>query len=211
MNRTEEEMGGGHGGSIGKGTSGEAEDGRRDRIRLAMEEILRSIGENPDRQGLKKTPQRFADAMIDLTRGYGQSPAGVLGDAEFDENYHEIVVVRDIEIYSLCEHHMIPFFGKCHIAYLPTGRVVGLSKLARLADMYARRLQIQERLTTQIADALCNEINPAGVAVLMECSHLCMVMRGVQKSASTTVTSCMRGDFKKDSALRQQFMELLRR
>src|SRR5580658_10452880 len=179
------------------------------RIAELVREMLVLIGENPDREGLRRTPERFAKALRFLTSGYQQDPAKLLNGAMFSVCYDEMVVVRDIELYSLCEHHMLPFFGVCHVAYIPTKKVVGLSKIARLVNMYARRLQIQERLTSQIADAIQDELQPAGVGVIIEARHLCMVMRGVEKQNSTTTTSAMLGDFRENKQTRDEFLSLV--
>ena len=162
-----------------------------------VEQMLVRLGENPDRDGLKRTPLRVAKAMDFLTSGYRASLPEVVNDALFEESSDEMVIVKDIEFYSLCEHHMLPFFGKAHVAYLPNEHVIGLSKVARIVDVFARRLQVQERLTNQIADALSDILDPHGVAVVMEGSHFCMMMRGVQKQNSSTITSAIRGTFKK--------------
>ena len=171
--------------------------------------ILVAIGEDPDRPGLKKTPERLSSAMQFLTRGYQQSAARVIGDALFEESHNNMVLVRDIEFYSLCEHHMLPFFGKAHVAYIPNGRIVGLSKMARVVDVFARRLQVQERMTDQVADALEAELHPHGVGVVIEASHLCMMMRGVEKQNSRTITSAMRGSFLEDNRTREEFLGLV--
>jgi GTP cyclohydrolase I len=173
-------------------------------------ELLLRIGEDPTRDGLIDTPERMEKSMAFLTRGYTQNVADVLHGALFDVEYDEMVIVKDIEFYSLCEHHLLPFFGKAHVAYLPKGKVIGLSKLPRLVDVFARRLQVQERLTTQIADAITEAINPQGVAVILEAAHLCMMMRGVEKQQSATVTSAMRGVFKSQLQTRNEFLSLLR-
>ncbi|XGW00688.1 MAG: GTP cyclohydrolase I FolE [Leptolyngbya sp. BL-A-14] len=175
----------------------------------AVETLLLGVGENPDRDGLLKTPQRVADAMRFLTSGYNQSLDQLLNGAIFDENHHEMVMVRDVDVFSLCEHHLMPFVGKAHVAYLPTQKVVGLSKLARVVEMYARRLQVQERLTRQIAEAIQSVLQPKGVAVVIEATHLCIAMRGVQKSGAWTSTSAMIGVFQSDSKMRQEFLRLL--
>jgi GTP cyclohydrolase I len=172
--------------------------------------LLEEIGEHPERDGLLDTPKRVRKSLAFLTQGYQQDPYAVLGTAIFEEDYDEMVVVKDIEFYSLCEHHMLPFFGKAHIAYIPNGRIVGLSKLPRLVEIYARRLQVQERLTTQIAETLHDLLDPIGVGVVIEASHLCMMMRGVQKQSSTTVTSCLLGRFKDDDKTRAEFLNLVR-
>jgi GTP cyclohydrolase IA len=168
------------------------------------------IGEAPDREGLLKTPDRVAAAMEWLTRGYRQTPEEVVGDALFAEDHENMVVVRGIEFYSMCEHHMLPFFGKAHIAYIPDGRVVGLSKLPRIVEVFARRLQVQERLTDQIAGAIEDVLRPRGVGVVIEASHLCMMMRGVEKQGSSTITSAVRGSFRTDPRTRDEFLALVR-
>jgi len=175
-----------------------------------VRDLLKELGEDPYREGLQKTPERVAKAMRYLTSGYEKTVADVLNDAIFTEPYDEMVVVKDIEVYSLCEHHLLPFFGKAHIAYLPAGRIVGLSKLARLVDMFARRLQVQERLTTQVAEALQEALRPAGVGVVIEASHFCMMMRGVEKQNSMAVTSCMLGAFRESRMTREEFLQLIR-
>jgi len=172
---------------------------------------LALLGEDPRREGLLRTPERVADSLRFLTAGYEQSVEDVIGGAVFAEAYSEMVLVKDIEVYSLCEHHLLPFFGKAHVAYVPDGRVVGLSKLPRIVEVFARRLQVQERLTTQVAEAIDEALQPLGVAVVVEASHLCMMMRGIQKQNSRTVTSCMRGVFMRDERTRGELMDLLRR
>ena len=172
--------------------------------------MLERLGEDPEREGLRRTPLRVAKAMDFLTSGYDTSVDEVVREAVFREDCKEMVLVRDIEFYSLCEHHMLPFFGRAHVAYLPAGKVVGLSKVARVVDVFARRLQVQERLTNQIADAMTEVLSPHGVAVVMEASHTCMMMRGVQKQNSSTITSAMRGSFEKDARTRAEFMSLLK-
>ena len=171
--------------------------------------ILKALGENPEREGLKKTPERVAKAMQFLTQGYAMDPRDILTSALFEEEYNEMILVRDIEVYSLCEHHMLPFFGKAHVAYIPNGKIVGLSKLPRVVDVFARRLQVQERLTLQIRDAIEEVLAPLGVAVVIEATHLCMVMRGVQKQHSITTTSAMSGEFLENATTRAEFMRLI--
>ena len=169
---------------------------------------LELLGEDADREGLLKTPSRVAKAMAWLTRGYEMNAVDVIGDALFEENADGMVMVRDIELYSMCEHHMLPFFGKAHIAYIPDGRVVGLSKLARVVDVFARRLQVQERMTEQIAQALADVLKPKGVGVVIECAHMCMAMRGVEKQNSKTITSALIGNFRSDAKTREEFLRL---
>ena len=171
-------------------------------------EMIRRLGEDPDRPGLRRTPERVAESMTFLTKGYAESPEDILGDALFEECHQNMVLVKDIELYSLCEHHLLPFFGKAHVAYIPDGQLMGLSKMARLVEVFARRLQVQERLTEQIAQALWDTTQPQGVAVVVEAYHLCMMMRGVQKQNSKTVTSAMRGTFLDDQRTRDEFLRL---
>jgi GTP cyclohydrolase I len=177
-----------------------------------LQDMVRSeltlLGEDPAREGLLKTPLRVAESMLWLTRGYEMDVAEIVGDAVFDEAHQSMVMVRDIELYSLCEHHMLPFFGKAHIAYIPDGRIVGLSKLPRIVDMFARRLQVQERLTEQIAVAIQEVLKPLGVGVVIEAYHLCMMMRGVEKQNSKTITSALRGSFRDDAKTRDEFLRL---
>ncbi|RME60999.1 MAG: GTP cyclohydrolase I FolE [Caldilineae bacterium] len=175
-----------------------------------IRQMLQRLGEDPEREGLQRTPLRVAKAMDFLTEGYNQSLHEVVNGALFEDDVDEMVIVRDIEFYSLCEHHMLPFFGKAHIGYIPNGRIIGLSKLARIVDVFARRLQVQERLTGQVADALMEILQPRGVAVVTEASHFCMMMRGVQKQNSFTIASAMRGVFKEDPRTRQEFMGLVK-
>jgi GTP cyclohydrolase I len=170
--------------------------------------ILPQLGEDPSREGLLKTPERVAKALQFLTQGYDMDPATILKSAMFKEDYSQMVVVKDIEVFSMCEHHMLPFFGKAHIAYIPSGHIVGLSKLPRVVDAFARRLQVQERLTNEIRDCIQNTLNPAGVAVVIECKHLCMAMRGVQKQNSVTTTSAFTGAFENEKT-RAEFLRLI--
>jgi GTP cyclohydrolase I len=174
-------------------------------------DLLRKLGEDPQREGLEKTPARVEKALRFLTSGYHQDVKEVLNGAFYTEPCDEMIIVKDIDLFSLCEHHMLPFFGKCHVAYLPEKKVVGISKIARLVEMYGRRLQIQERLTSQIADAIADHLQPFGVAVVIEARHLCMIMRGVQKQDSMAVTRAMLGRFKEDAQLRLEFMSLISR
>ncbi len=176
----------------------------------AVRVLLRHIGENPDREGLKRTPERVARALEFLTRGYREDPKAAINGAFFEEDYSEMILCKDLDFYALCEHHMLPFMGKAHVAYLPKRRIIGLSKLARMVDIYARRLQVQERLTTQIAQTIMEELDPLGVAVVLEAEHLCMRMRGVEKQNSWVTTSAMLGVFRTNHDTRQEFMNLLR-
>lgn len=171
--------------------------------------ILEMLGENPERDGLRKTPERVAKAMQFLTQGYDINPAEILQSALFKDAYKQMVIVKDIEIYSLCEHHMLPFFGKAHVAYIPNGKIVGLSKIPRVVDAFARRLQVQERLTTQIRDCIQDTLNPLGVAVVIEAQHLCMQMRGVQKQNSVATTSAFTGEFLENEKTRDEFIQLI--
>jgi GTP cyclohydrolase IA len=176
-------------------------------IQAAVLQILRAVGENPEREGLKRTPERVARMYAELFAGYHTDPAAVVNDAIFEVNYDEMVIVRDVEFYSLCEHHMLPFMGRVHVAYLPDGKVLGLSKIPRIVDLFARRLQVQERMTRQIADLIRDLLHPQGVAVVVEALHLCMMMRGVQKHNARMTTSAMHGAFRSNLATRQEFLE----
>ncbi|MBQ3735069.1 MAG: GTP cyclohydrolase I FolE [Bacteroidales bacterium] len=180
-----------------------------EQLALHYKAILGNLGEDPEREGLLKTPMRVAKAMDFLTHGYRQDPKAILESALFHEDYKQIVVVKDIEIYSMCEHHMLPFFGKAHVGYIPNGTIVGLSKIPRVVECFARRLQLQERLTSQIKDCLQEVLNPIGVAVVIEAQHLCMSMRGIQKQNSVTTTSEFTGAFLKNENTRQEFMHLI--
>ncbi len=179
------------------------------KIAANVQDVLSLIGENPYRQGLVRTPERVGEAFQFLTKGYQEDPEAILRSALFEEDYRQMVVVKDIEFYSLCEHHLLPFFGKAHVAYIPNGRITGLSKIARVVDVYARRLQVQERLTTEIKDCIQNTLNPLGVMVVIEAEHLCMQMRGVQKPHSLTTTSDFTGAFTRQET-REEFMNLIR-
>ncbi len=172
--------------------------------------ILKEIGEDPNREGLVRTPERYRKTLEFLTRGYREDPHKILNGAMFEESYNEMLLVKDIDFYSLCEHHLLPFFGRIHVAYVPNGRVVGLSKIPRLVDMFSRRLQVQEKLTTQIAETLEQVLAPKGVAVVVEAVHLCMMMRGVAQQNSSAITSSIRGEFEADSKTRAEFMQLIR-
>lgn len=177
-------------------------------VRDLVRELLRRIGEDPDREGLERTPMRVESSLATLTRGYGLTVEDAFGDAIFDEDHHNMVIVKDIEMYSLCEHHMLPFFGKVHVAYIPNGKILGLSKVPRVVDVFARRLQVQERMTEQIAAAIFDTLEPQGVGVIAEAYHLCMMMRGVEKQNSKTITSAMRGVFLEDLKTREEFLRL---
>jgi len=181
-----------------------------DRVANAYRELLQSIGEDVNREGLQRTPDRAARALEFLTQGYRQNLDEILNGAVFESSASEIILVKDIELYSLCEHHLLPFIGRAHVAYLPNGKVIGLSKVARIVDVFARRLQIQENLTTQIAESLMNCLQPSGVAVVVEAKHLCMMMRGVEKQNSVMKTSCLLGTFKEDARTRSEFLSLLK-
>jgi GTP cyclohydrolase I len=180
-----------------------------DPIEAAVETILTELGEKPERDGLQRTPARVAAAMRFFTKGYAQDPVETLNNALFEVDYDEMVLVKDIDFYSLCEHHMVPFFGHVHVGYIPNGKVVGLSKIPRLVEMFSRRLQVQERLTMQIASTIEEILSPKGVGVVIECKHLCMVMRGVQKQSSYAITSSLRGEFETDPKTRSEFMNLI--
>ena len=181
------------------------------RVRDAIEVVLAEIGEDPSREGLVRTPERVARSYEFLTSGYRMNLSSVINDALFTVDYSEMVIVKDIDFYSVCEHHLLPFFGKCHVAYLPRDKVIGLSKIPRLVEMFSRRLQVQERLTNQIAETLSDVLDPLGVGVVVEGTHLCMLMRGVEKQNSVAVTSAMLGGFRRDARTRMEFLELLER
>jgi GTP cyclohydrolase I len=177
-----------------------------DHIRL----VLAGLGEDPEREGLRDTPQRVEKSLRFLTQGYAQSPQAILNEALFSVDYDEMVIIKDIDVYSLCEHHLLPFYGKAHVAYLPAGKVIGLSKIPRLVNMFARRLQVQERMTVEIAEAIEQTIHPRGVGVVIEAMHFCMIMRGVEKQNAVAVTSCMRGTFREQLMTREEFLALIR-
>lgn len=183
----------------------------KDEKETVIRNLLGLLGEDTQRDGIRKTPSRVARTLEFLTAGYGMSPEDVFKDATFEEAYDEMVIIKDIEVFSLCEHHILPFFGKCHIAYVPDGRIIGLSKLARLVDVFAKRLQVQERMTTQIAQAIDEHLRPKGVGVVVEARHLCMMMRGVEKQHSVAVTSAMLGAFRSRQATRMEFLNLIGR
>ena len=183
----------------------------RNPMQDAVRTLLSGVGEDPEREGLDKTPERVEKALAFLTRGYQQDPKTLIGEALFSVHYDEMVIIKDIDVYSLCEHHLLPFHGKAHVAYIPNGKVVGLSKVPRLVDMFARRLQVQERLTVQIAETLQEVIQPRGVGVVIEAVHFCMMMRGVEKQNSVAVTSCMLGAFRERQPTRDEFLALIRR
>ncbi len=187
-----------------------SDPGKDDPIAPLVSALLKELGEEPGRDGLMRTPQRVAKSLRFLTQGYRQDPVEILNGALFDVTYDEMVIVRDVEFYSLCEHHMLPFFGRAHVAYIPNGKVVGLSKIPRLVEMFARRLQVQERLTNDVAQTLEEVLRPKGVAVVVESIHLCMMMRGVSQQNSFAITSSLRGEFESDSKTRGEFMNLLR-
>jgi GTP cyclohydrolase I len=182
-----------------------------DALAASYLDILKAIGEDPDREGLQKTPQRAACALATLTAGYRQNLDDLVNGAVFSSDDNNMVIVKDIELYSMCEHHMLPFFGRCHVGYIPTGKVIGLSKIPRIVDLFSRRFQIQEKLTRQIAETLMNTVNAEGVGVVIEARHLCMMMRGVEKQNSVMTTSCMLGSFRDESATRAEFLSLLNR
>ncbi len=181
-----------------------------DRLEQLVAELLREIGEDPSREGLLKTPSRVAKSLKFLTQGYAQDPQEIINGAQFTEKYSEMIVVKDIALYSLCEHHLLPFWGRAHVAYIPREKIIGLSKVARLVEVFSRRLQVQERMTTQIADTLQTSLNPLGVAVVIEAEHLCMQMQGVQKRGSVAITSAMLGAFQTNLATRQEFMSFIK-
>lgn len=180
-----------------------------DSLEASVRTILAEVGEEPEREGLVKTPQRVARALRFLTKGYREDPKSVINGALFTEDYSEMIVVKDVDFFSMCEHHILPFFGKAHVAYLPSNKIVGISKLARLVEVYARRLQVQERMTAQIANILMEELDPQGVGVVLQAEHLCMRMRGVEKQNSIVVTSTMLGAFRSNQETRQEFMSLV--
>ncbi|ORY71528.1 GTP cyclohydrolase 1 [Pseudomassariella vexata] len=182
---------------------------RLDKMRAAVRTILECVGEDPDREGVLDTPARYAKAMLFFTKGYQQNVKDIVNDAIFHEGHNEMVIVKDIEIFSLCEHHLVPFTGKMHIGYIPADNVIGISKLPRIAEMFSRRLQVQERLTKEVANAIMEVLKPQGVAVVMESSHLCMVMRGVEKTTATTITSCVLGCFERKEKTRNEFLSLV--
>lgn len=192
------------------GESPEESAARLDRLKGAVRTLLECVGENPNREGLLATPERYAKAMLYFTKGYEQNVSDIVNGAIFHEQHNEMVIVKDIEIHSLCEHHLVPFTGIMHIGYIPKSSVIGLSKLARIAEMFGRRLQVQERLTKSVANTVFEVLQPQGVAVVMESNHLCMAMRGVQKTSSTTVTSCMIGCFERRSKTRMEFLSLIK-
>lgn len=183
----------------------------RQRVEELIRELLIEIGEDPDREGLIKTPERYAKAMEFLTKGYREDPEVIINNAVFSSEANNMIILKDIEVYSMCEHHMLPFFGRCHVGYIAKDKVLGVSKIARIVDMYARRLQIQERLTVQIAEEIKKAVDAEGVGVVMECQHLCMMMRGVEKQNSLMTTSSVLGSFRKNLSTREEFLNLLNR
>lgn len=185
--------------------------GSADRVAALVRELLAELGEDPTREGLLRTPERVAKALAFLTEGYGQTARQVLNEAVFQAHLNHMIIVRDIEVYSLCEHHLLPFYGRCHVGYIAKDKVMGVSKIARIVDCFARRLQIQERLTEQVAQSIMTEVQAEGVGVVMECRHLCMMMRGVEKQNSVMTTSVVLGSFRNDPATRQEFMTLINR
>lgn len=187
----------------------EYDDDKTDRLAEIYKQVLSYVGEDPEREGLLKTPERVAKAMQFLTQGYAVDPEEILKSALFHESYSEMVIVKDIEVYSMCEHHILPFFGKAHVAYIPNGTIVGLSKIPRVVDAFSRRLQVQERLTIEIRDAIQKTLNPKGVAVVLECAHMCMQMRGVQKQNSVTTSSAFTGLFLSNDSTRKEFINLV--
>ena len=197
-------------GPDGSGDHDRDHEASAERMRSAVTSMLVDLGEDPTREGLARTPERVDKALRFLTSGYAQDMDAVINNALFSVDYSEMVIVKDIDFYSLCEHHLLPFFGRCHVAYLPRDKVIGLSKLPRLVEVFSRRLQVQERLTNQIAETIADKLNPLGVAVVVEASHLCMRMRGVQMQNSTAMTSSMRGVFRTDARTRMEFLDLLR-
>ena len=186
------------------------DDRKTEELTALYQQVIKLIGEDPNRDGLLKTPERVAKALQFLTKGYEENPDEILKSALFEEDYSEMVIVKDIEVYSQCEHHMLPFFGKAHVAYIPNGKIVGLSKIPRIVDAYARRLQVQERLTLDIRDCIQRTLEPHGVAVVIECSHMCMQMRGVEKQNSVTTTSAFKGVFMTNDSTRKEFIDLIR-
>lgn len=195
--------------SAGQAVGGGSPTMTTESLQELIREQLRLLGEDPERAGLQRTPERVAKSLRWLTRGYGQSVDEVIGDGVFDAEHDEMVIVKDIEVYSMCEHHLLPFYGKAHIAYIPDGRIVGFSKLPRIVEVFARRLQVQERLTDQIAHAIQDVLRPKGVGVVIEAAHLCMMMRGVEKQNSKTITSAVRGIFRNDPRTRDEFLRLV--
>ena len=175
-----------------------------------VEQLIRELGEDPKRDGLRRTPERVEKALRFFTKGYSQNPEEVLNNALFVENYDEMVIVKDIDLFSMCEHHLLPFFGRCHVAYIPQKKIVGLSKIVRIVEIFSRRLQVQERLTSEIADTIFNSLDPYGVGVVIEAQHLCMMMRGVEKQNSVAITSSMLGNFRTNVETRMEFMELIK-